>query len=152
MRQGDNRVILFIQKIAQLTNLSINSNQALTSSGLLMVLITSVVSIIFVFYSVRIVVIFPAIALELHDVRIKDVLQKTQKNFWSLLFAPAFCSLPTIPFAIFYWHFIKELCENNIAGSLLNTVYILLGMIITTPFYLSFLSLTYKYFFEKDES
>ncbi|MDA0780837.1 MAG: hypothetical protein PQ612_06850 [Rickettsiales bacterium] len=100
-------LILFLETAPQLISPSINNSPAISSSESLMILITSIIYLFIICYSVRIVVMFPAIALELPDVSIKKVLRKTRRNFWGLLFAPLFCSLPLIPFSLLHWFLLK---------------------------------------------
>lgn len=145
-------IILALEILPQLIGVSVGNSQDMSPWAVVMMLMTSALYLFIIYYSVRVVVIFPAIALELPDVSVKKVLRRTRRNFWSLLFAPLFCSLPLIPFSLVYLFFAKELCDNNMAGALLNTVNIVLGMIIMMPVYLSFLSLAYKYFFEKEKT
>jgi hypothetical protein len=122
--------------------------------NILTMLVTSLVALVILIftlpYTIRLPVLLPARALELNDITIKEVMDKTRCNFWRLSWGQFFCALPFFPLTTVMFFLIYSMgCANSGMGAV---IYIIVNqlilLILFPPVYLSFLSLSYRHFFE----
>ncbi len=95
----------------------------------------------------RLSVILPAKALELKDVTLRAILQKTSWNLWRLFWGYMLCSLPSAFLIIF----IIKMGGTGPMVHMMHRIGTLSCMIIAMPFELTFLSLSYQHFFEREK-
>jgi len=135
--------IFFLEQLPALVNLIIHDMP-------IMSFVSLAVSIISLFIAVRISVLLPARALGVQQITVKETLQRTRSNFWRLFWGQILCALCILPFLPLFFLIKTAGCGSDMIGALASTVNILLYMLIIPPVFLSFLSLSYQHFFEKD--
>jgi hypothetical protein len=103
------------------------------------------------YYGARISLLLPARALGLTQITVKDVLRRTRLSGWRLFWAPLFILLPvTIIYALMVIFLLKS-SALTIADLADSSFFRVLMFVLFTPLYLSFLSFSFRYFFEGDD-
>jgi hypothetical protein len=107
-------------------------------------------SIALLLITTRVSVILPAKALGLPEVSVKSVWQKTRWNFWRIFIGYFFCYLPTaiVSWIIMFSPLQKIMCSGNFNTVVFGLFQHVLYILISLPVGLSFLSLSFKHFFE----
>lgn len=100
---------------------------------------------VILFYMVRIMVKLPAIAVENEEATVMEVLRRTRWNFWRLLWGMVFTVAPSIVVSMF----VPLVCTGNMKGAVYYTIMHYTYLIVVMPIMLSFLSLSYQFFFER---
>jgi hypothetical protein len=108
----------------------------------------AIIALIASYYAIRMTVMLPARALGITGVTIKEVLRRTKYNFWRISWGHLLCVLPSCLLFLLLLFPLQPFCDNIIASSFFYTFDFSLTMIVLTPVYLSFLSLSYRHFFE----
>jgi hypothetical protein len=109
------------------------------------VVLTLVVAVVL---CTRFSIILPTRALELKDVTLKAVWQKTSRNLWRLFWGGLLCGVPGILLA----SIIPRGCGSNIAGPITYGMSMILIIVIVVPLELAFLSLSYRHFFGRRDT
>jgi hypothetical protein len=109
-------------------------------------LLGSIVSIIALIAVVRISPMLPAVALN-SNLTWREVWDRTSGNFWRICGGHILCYLPFVFFVLIFFAF-----NNSFLQPVFYTAYYLAFMIIILPIYLSYLSLSYQFFFENRDT
>lgn len=96
---------------------------------------------------VKLPVMLPAKALSIKNITIKETWIKTGRSFWRLLGGNMLCMLINVPLGII---FSLTQCKSGIEGIVLHTLGEVLPIFLITPITLSFLSLSFRHFFENN--
>jgi hypothetical protein len=117
---------------------------AVIASGLLIVFLSVAAAI----FTVRVWVLLPAKALGETEITIAEAWRRTRGNFWRLFWGQVCCSVIGIPL----YFVLRAGCGLGFTGPLCYALGIWLGMMFCAPVLLSFLSLSYRHFFEDVEA
>lgn len=109
--------------------------------------------VIAVNYTVRLTVILPARALGVKNIPFGEVLQRTRSNFWRLAIGPFICALPVVLLmlgASFVLGVSPKVGNTPVTQALYSSLSTALYLGILAPFYLTFLSLSFRHFFPEE--
>lgn len=129
--------VFFISQLPNFLTLS----GALSGSG---VLLGSLASIVIGFYTIRIMVLLPAVALQNKQATVAETLRRTRWNFWRLFFGILVCALPMTVFSML----MSVGCQNQLVDTTLRAISMYASLILVTPAVLAFTSLSYRHFYE----
>jgi hypothetical protein len=113
-------------------------------------------------YATRISLLLPAKALDENDISIRTILHRTRGNTWRILFGTIICFAVIIPIFItvgFLSSLIlknslqeEDLCVVFFTMTIMKTLMDFVMLLIISPIYLAFLSLSYRFFVNENTS
>ncbi len=95
---------------------------------------------------IRLTPVLPAVAIEKREVTLRHVWHRTYGNWWRLFLGTLLCTLP----AGLLYFILRPACHDKLFDIAVYTLGELAGILITIPLTLTFLSLAYRHFFERD--